>query len=81
MIPETKSMVPANIKSGILCSDSQISCGTLLTRPASEVPAPSATISTGRAQQISVLKEPNKVSVETNPVAMRFLECAIIFPG
>ena len=57
---------PAIIKTPTLCSDSQISCGTLATNPASTAPAPSVTNSAGKAQQINVPKEVNKLTVLSN---------------
>lgn len=53
--PAVASMMPATAKTAPLCADSQISCGTVLTRPAKAAPAPKVTNRAGSAQQIKVL--------------------------
>jgi hypothetical protein len=56
-------MIPAKINRPILCSESQISCGTFDTIPAKTAPAPSVTNSAGKAQQNKVLNDPNSAKV------------------
>src|SRR5450432_4928903 len=53
-IPPTVKNVPAIVNTRGLCSLSQISCGTAVTRPANAAPAPIATSAAGRTQQASV---------------------------
>ena len=43
------------MKSPVLCSDNQMSCGKVVTKPAMAAPAPSETSSAGSAQQSRVL--------------------------
>ena len=67
------SMIPAKTNSATLCSDSQTSCGTFDTIPASTAPAPSVTNSAGKAQQNMVLNDVSKV------IVLMVLENFIVF--
>jgi hypothetical protein len=61
--PESTSITPANANNGILCSDSQTSCGTAVTMLARATPAPIDTSAAGSAQHMSVLNELTIVSI------------------
>jgi hypothetical protein len=64
--PAATSMMPAVIKSAILCSDSQTICGKVVTNPAIAAPAPMETSSAGSAQQINVPPLVNSDKNETS---------------
>ena len=59
--PFPASMTAAKIKTCGLCSEIQIRPGILVAKPASTAPIPKLTNKAGRAQQIKVLAELNKV--------------------
>ena len=56
------NIIPANINTLNLCSENQTICGTELTTEAITAPAPKLTNNAGKAQQISVPPDVNKVS-------------------
>jgi hypothetical protein len=60
--PEIDSITPANINTPNLCSENQTICGTELTKDAITAPAPKLTNNAGKAQQISVPPDENKLS-------------------
>jgi hypothetical protein len=65
--PATPSSTVETPKLSSLCSESHIRDGKVDTKPASEAPAPTATMSAGSAQQSSVEVLANS---ETNPERM-----------
>lgn len=73
--PDSASMPNATPNTTALCSDSQISCGTAVTNPASAAPAPKATITAGSAQQIKVPPLASRVTAAT-PKLRRKGACA-----
>lgn len=76
-MPDVVSMIPEKINKPTLCSESQMSCGNVLTSPITAAPAPIETSKAGNAQQNKVLKEPNKAIVDISPEAARFSVCII----
>src|SRR5687768_10328637 len=63
--PASKSMAPANAKTGVLCSLIHTNCGTVLTKLDRAAPAPMATSRAGNAQQIKVEVLVNRETIFT----------------
>ena len=81
--PDIDNITPANINTPNLCSENQTICGTELTTDAITAPAPKLTNKAGKAQQISVPPEENRVSKEICLVFTSFGSkyfLAIIYP-
>src|SRR5262245_32388349 len=69
VMPDTKSIMPANMNNGILCCEIQTTCGNALTRLAMTAPAPTETSIAGRAQHSRV---PNELRiVRTSRIIVR----------
>lgn len=59
--PFVASIAAAKVKTSILCSEIQMRPGMFPAKPAITAPRPKLTSNAGRAQQINVPIEPNKV--------------------
>ena len=70
--PEIDNITPANINTPNLCSENQTICGTELTTDAITAPAPKLTNKAGKAQQMSVPPDVNKVSKDICLVLINF---------
>lgn len=70
--PNVKN-TPPTIKTSVLFSPNQMSCGIVLVRLANDAPAPKVTNSAGNAQQNSVPTEVNNDAKATKCFMFRFI--------
>ena len=70
--PNVKN-TPPTMKTSVLCSPSQRSCGMVLVRLAKDAPAPRVTNSAGSAQQNSVPTDVNSDAKATRCFMFRFI--------